>query len=50
MPKITIREEDLTSAGITNNSTNAVYIPGYAVMGPVNTPTLCESLEESIHF
>lgn len=46
MPKITIREEDLTSAGITNNSTNAVYIPGYAVMGPVNTPTLCESLED----
>ena len=46
MPKITIREEDLTSAGVTNNSTNAVYIPGYAVMGPVNTPTLCESLED----
>ena len=46
MPKITIREEDLTSAGVTNVSTNAVYIPGYAVMGPVNTPTLCESLDD----
>ena len=46
MPKITIREEDLTSAGVTNVTTNAVYIPGYAVMGPVNTPTLCETLED----
>lgn len=46
MPKITIREEDLTSAGVTNVTTNAVYIPGYAVMGPVNTPTLCESLAD----
>lgn len=46
MPKITIREEDLTSAGVTNVTTNAAYIPGYAVMGPVNTPTLCESLAD----
>ena len=46
MPTITIREEDLTSAGVTNVTTNAVYIPGYAVMGPVNTPTLCESLAD----
>lgn len=46
MPNITIREEDLTSAGVTNYTTNAVYIPGYAVMGPVNTPTVCDTLEE----
>ena len=46
MPNITIREEDLTSAGVTNYTTNAVYIPGYAVMGPVNTPTVCNTLEE----
>lgn len=46
MPTITIREEDLTSAGVDNVSTNAVYIPGYAVTGPINTPTLCETLED----
>ena len=46
MPNITIREEDLTSAGVTNYTTNAVYIPGYAVMGPVNTPTVCNTLAE----
>ena len=46
MPTITIREEDLTSAGVDSVSTNAVYIPGYAVTGPINTPTLCETLED----
>ena len=46
MPKITIREEDLTSGGVVNVTSNAVYIPGYSIMGPVNTPTLCNTLEE----
>lgn len=46
MPSIRIREEDLTGGSVTNVTTNAVYIPGYAIMGPINTPTLCESLDE----
>ena len=46
MPKITINERDLTSAGLSQVATNAVYIPGYAVMGPINEPTLCETLDE----
>lgn len=46
MPKIEIRERDLTTASNANTTTNAVYIPGYANYGPVNTPTLCETVEE----
>lgn len=46
MPKITIREKDLTSAGNLEATTNAVYIPGYANMGPVNKPTLCENVND----
>lgn len=46
MPKITINERDLTRAGVNQLETNAVYIPGYAVMGPTNEPTLCETLDE----
>ena len=46
MPKITIRERDLTSSGITDVSVNTVYIPGYANIGPINTPILCETLDE----
>lgn len=46
MPKITINEWDLTRAGVNQFETNAVYIPGYAVMGPINEPTLCETLDE----
>ena len=46
MPSITIRERDLTSAGNLEVTTNTVYIPGYSNMGPINTPTLCETLEE----
>ena len=46
MPSITIREKDLTSAGNLEVTTNAVYIPGYANMGPVNTPVMCETLED----
>lgn len=48
MPKITIRETDLTESSVTNVTTNAVYIPGYAVMGPINTPILCNTLQEFI--
>lgn len=46
MPKISIYERDLTTAGSSELTDNTVYIPGYAVIGPVNTPTLCESLED----
>lgn len=46
MPSIVIRERDLTSAGNLEVTTNAVYIPGYANIGPVNTPILCETLAD----
>ena len=46
MAKITIYEQDVTNAGSTNVTDNIVYVPGYAIMGPVNTPTLCNTLEE----
>lgn len=45
MPSITIREHDLTSTGTLEVTSNTVYIPGYANMGPINTPILCESLQ-----
>jgi hypothetical protein len=46
MSKIEIKERDLTSAGNINATTSAVYIPGYANDGPINQPTLCESLND----
>ena len=47
MPNIIIREVDLTTPGVNEVvTTNTAYIPGYAVTGPVNTPTLCETVEE----
>lgn len=46
MAKTTILEQDLTSASTTQLNNNVVYIPGYAVMGPINQPTLCNSLAE----
>ena len=46
MATITIRETDLTSVGINDVTTNAAYIPGYATMGPINTPILCQTLSE----
>lgn len=46
MPKITINERDLTSPGINQSTSNAVFIPGYAITGPINEPTLCNTLEE----
>lgn len=46
MAKITITEQDLTTAGNSSVTENVVYIPGYATMGPVNTPTVCSTLAE----
>jgi len=48
MPRITITERDLTSTGLSQVASNAVYIPGYAVMGPINEPTLCNTKDEFI--
>lgn len=45
MPKITIFEQDLTTVGLNANNDNVVYVPGYAITGPVNTPILCEDLD-----
>ena len=39
MPKITILEKDLTTAGASELLSNIVYVPGYAITGPVNKPT-----------
>ena len=44
MPKITISEQDLTTANIEQLTNNIAYVPGYAIMGPINTPTLCTTL------
>lgn len=46
MASIVIREVDNTSAGISAANTDIAYVPGYAINGPVNVPTLCESLED----
>lgn len=44
MAKITIREVDSTNPGVSATNPDVAYVPGYAIKGPVNTPTLCENL------
>lgn len=46
MPSIVMRERDLSTVPQAEVLTNAVYIPGYAIKGPVNEATLCTSLTE----
>ena len=46
MANITIYEQDLTTGTVTEQVSNAAYVPGYAIMGPVNEPTLCRTLDE----
>lgn len=46
MDRITIFERDISNIPAEDIGTNIVYVPGYAVMGPVNTPTLCRNLNE----
>lgn len=46
MPKINIREVDTSSTGVLETTTNVAYVPGYALTGPVETPTLCETLAD----
>lgn len=46
MANITIYEQDLTTGTVTEQVSNVAYVPGYAIMGPVNEPTLCRTLDE----
>ena len=46
MANISILEQDLTTAKDTSTTSNVVYVPGYAIMGPANEPTLCSTLAE----
>ena len=46
MPSINIYERDLTSPYSVDTPPNIVYIPGYANIGPIDTPVLCNTLSE----
>lgn len=46
MPSINIYEKDLTSPYSVDTTPNIVYIPGYANIGPIDTPVLCNTLSE----
>lgn len=46
MPNITIHEKDISAIARTDVTTNTVYVPGYAVTGPVDMPVYCETLDE----
>ena len=46
MPTIDIKEVDISPLGTADVTTNAVYVPGYALIGPVGVPTLCETLTQ----
>lgn len=46
MAKIIISEKDLTRPDNIEENNNVVYIPGYSLMGPENTPTLCKTVKE----
>lgn len=46
MPKISIYEQDLTLVNNSEELTDVVYVPGYAITGPVNTPVLCTTLSD----
>lgn len=46
MPSIVIREVDLSTVPQGESTTNTVYMPGYAIMGPVNEPVLCSTISD----
>ena len=46
MAQVTIREIDATNVASTSIINNAVYVPGYSIMGPINEPVLCYTLDE----
>lgn len=48
MAKITIYENDTTVETNQVSPENVAFIPGYAIKGPSNTPTLCTSFNEFI--
>ena len=49
MAKTTIYEKDVTTTPAKSVTTNAVYVPGYAITGPLDTPTMCNSYEEFVN-
>lgn len=46
MAKIIISEKDLTRPDNIEENDNIVYVPGYSLMGPENTTTLCRTVNE----
>lgn len=46
MPTIDIREVDISTVSTADVTTNTVYVPGFALTGPVETPILCSTLDE----
>ena len=48
MASIIITEKDLTTAPSSSVTENIVYIPGYAIKGPVNEPTVVRSVSEFV--
>lgn len=46
MAKITISERDISYIPSNDVGNDVVYVPGYAVTGPVNTPVLCRTVSE----
>lgn len=49
MPKVIINEIDRTQYNVTTNeSDNIVYVPGIALIGPVDKPYLCRSYTEFV--
>lgn len=49
MPSINIKEVDYTVfSSVENNTDNIVFIPGPAITGPANEPTVCTSYNEFV--
>lgn len=46
MANISIFEKDVSNIPSTVTNNNVVYVPGYAIMGPVNKPVLCTTLRQ----
>ena len=46
MASISIYERDLTVQANAEESENVVFVPGFAIQGPANEPTLCRTLDE----
>lgn len=46
MPSINIKEVDISPVATADVTTNAVYVPGFATDGPIQEPTLCNTLSD----